>query len=195
VTSLSSRKLFGFLVLLLSLVVVQPAFASAATVRVEALGFFSHPPMAATAAAIKAAAAKYGSQVQLVMHDETTADGQQFMQAKKLSGHLPVVLWVDSSVAHNVGGKTVVFRDFVGQGWTQQDLEQVIADRIAGKTTAVATPAKALTEQWNPSAIPAGMRTVEAVSSTNFLPYIEGGVIIVLIGVVAYLFMRKPKRD
>jgi hypothetical protein len=176
------------------MLLAQPAMASAATVKVEALGFFSHPPMAETEGAIKAAAAKFGSQVQLVLHDETAADGQQFMQAHKLSGHLPMVLWIDGAVAHKVGAKTVVFRDFLGQGWSQQDLEQVIGDRIAGKDTAVATPPNAETEQWNPSAIPTGMRAVQTVGSTNILPYVEGGVIIVLLVAAAFLFGRRTKR-
>jgi hypothetical protein len=199
VRSLSSRKLFPVLLVLFSLLLVHPPTAAATTVKVEALGFFSHPPMAQTANAIKDAAAKFGSQVQLVMHDETTDDGTQFMQARNLSGHLPMVLWIDGSVAHKVGARTVVFRDFLGQGWTQQDLEQVIRDRIAGKDTAVAAPANAETEQWNPSAIPAGMRTGATSGSTqsatlNLVPYVEAGVIILLLVLMAYLFGRRTKR-
>jgi hypothetical protein len=158
--------LLGFLALLFSLFLFTPV-AMASTVKVEALGFFSHPPMQATRNAIQDACKEFGDQVQLTMYDETKADGLKFMQDQGLSGHLPVVLYVDNSVAHKIGDRLVVFRDFEGVGWTEQDLKDVIRLNLAGQKTAVKAPPNATTEAWNPSAIPAQAGNITETNSSG----------------------------
>jgi hypothetical protein len=148
--------LLSFLALLFSLFLFTPV-AMATTVKVEALGFFGHPPMYQTRDTITKVCQEFGSQVDLVLHDEMASDGQKFMKDKGLSGHLPMVLYINGSVAHKIGDKVVVFRDFAGQDWSDQDLEQVIKLNIAGTQTSVTPPPNATTEDWNPSAIPQGM--------------------------------------
>jgi len=158
--------LLSFLVLLFSLFLFTPV-AMATTVKVEALGFFSHPPMGPTKNAIQDACKEFGDQVQLTLYDETKSDGLKFMQDKGLSGHLPVVLYIDNSVAHKIGDRLVVFRDFEGVGWTEQDLKDVLRLNLAGQKTAVQAPSNATSESWDPSAALAGNKTGTSPSGTN----------------------------
>lgn len=161
------RRLVPFLMVLLAVLWMQPTMAAGAQVRVEALGFFSHGPMQETADTINQVCAKFGNRVKLVEHDETTDDGIKFMQDKGLSGHLPMLIYVNGSLAHKIGNREVVFRDFVGQGWTGNDLEQVIKLNLGGVKTAVPAPPNADTEQWNPSAIPTGATSSQGATPTS----------------------------
>ncbi len=181
-----------------------PNAALAATVKVEALGFFSHPPMQETRDTITKVCQEFGSQVDLSLHDEWTPDGENFMQEKGLSGHLPMVLYINGSVAHKIGDRVVVFRDFVGSGWTAQDLEQVIKLNLAGQKTAVAAPHNATTEAWNPGAIPSGAGAFNSGSgptaggsSPGRIPglplYIVGG-IVALLAVFLIIWKLRKKR-
>jgi hypothetical protein len=121
----------------LGLFLIQSSATMGAKVKVEALGFFSHPPMHETRDTIQKVCKEFGNRVELTMYDEWSPDGQNFMQSKKLSGHLPMVLYVNGAVAHRIGGRVVTFRDFVGYSWTAEDLEQVIKLNLEGKKTAV----------------------------------------------------------
>jgi len=191
--------LFIFLVSLL----MSPVAVLAAPVKIEALGFFSHPPMAPLKNTLQQVVQELGDQVQLVLHDETTPDGEQFMKDNGLSGHLPMVLYINGSVAHKLDDKVIVFRDFEGQGWTRQDLEQVIKLNLAGQKTAVSPPANALTEAWNPGASAAGMAALAngvfqgANTSTgnqsSLLPiYLMGTIILLLVIVIIIGVVRRP---
>ena len=56
------------------------------------------------------------------------------MAAKNLSGHIPLVIWLDGAARHTVGGKEVSFTGFpVGSGpaffqgkWTMADLRRAL---------------------------------------------------------------------
>ena len=84
---------------------------------IEAVGFFSHFPLRATRQAIEDTCAKFGDKVKLTLYDETEPDGQMFMRLKGLSGHLPMVLFINGKIS---------FRDFVGRDWTPEELEKAI---------------------------------------------------------------------
>jgi ABC-type uncharacterized transport system substrate-binding protein len=119
--------------------------ASDKVIKVEALGFFSHPPLRATRNTIQEICKQFGSQVELVLHDEWSEDGQKFMKEKGLTGHLPTVIYINGSLAHKIDDRVVVFRDFVGQAWTGQDLQKVIQLNLDGQNTAVKAPPGATT--------------------------------------------------
>lgn len=172
-------------------------------VEVEALGFFSHPPMQETADTIQSVSDKFGGQVRLIIHDETTADGEKFMEEKGLSGHLPMLIYINGSLAHKIGNRTVVFRDFVGQGWTGADLKQVIQRNLDGQNTKVEAPAGADTEQWDSSAIPgetaspeqsttAGFQTPTDAQGFLYVLYALLGVAFVATLTVAFVLWRRP---
>ncbi|MCL6592177.1 MAG: hypothetical protein K6U80_19800 [Firmicutes bacterium] len=186
------------ILLVISLLLIHAGMALAAPVKVEALGFFSHPPMWKNQDTIQSVCQQFGNQVELVLHDEMSEDGQNFMRQKGLSGHLPMLLYINGSLAHKIDNRVVVFRDFIGQGWTGQDLEQVIKLNLAGQKTAVKAPPNAETEAWNPSAVPPMMQNAFANAGsgnpsgtgTPLLLYIIGGILILLLIIVIILLLR-----
>lgn len=187
--------------LTVSFLLIHAGMALAAPVRVEGLGFFTHPPMWENRDTIQSVCQQFSGQVELILHDEMSEDGQNFMRQKGLSGHLPMLLYINGSLAHRIGDRVVVFRDFIGQSWTGQDLEQVIKLNLAGQKTAVKAPPNADTEAWNPGAVPPMMRTFANADSGQptgsgtapLLLYVIGGLIILLLFVViVMLWRRKP---
>ena len=136
------RKIFILLIGCIALGFV-PSLAKAAEVKVEGVGFFNHPPLFAARDAIIEVCREFGEQVELTLYLEDDEDGQQFMKEKNLSGHLPMALYINGFLAHQIGDRVVVFRDFIGRAWTKEDLRQVVEANVSGKTTAVAAPKNA----------------------------------------------------
>ena len=95
-------------------------------IKVEAVGFFGHPPMKPTLDAIKEACNKFTDKVDLVIYNEETEEGQKFLSEKGLSGHIPMALYVNGQNTVLVDNKNITFRDFVNQEWRVKDLEKAI---------------------------------------------------------------------
>ncbi len=201
------RNSLIFLFLAFSLLLFNAYIAFAApdqVIKVEAVGFFSHPPMWENRDTIQNVCKQFGDQVELVLHDEMSEDGQNYLRQKGLSGHLPMLLYINGSLAHKIDNRVVVFRDFVGQGWTGQDLEQVIKLNLAGQKTAVKAPPNADNEAWNPDAVPPMMRNSFTNTNPNrpagpgaiplMLFIIGGAIILLLIIVIIMLWRRKLKK-
>ena len=127
-----------------------PVLSEAAEIKVEGVGFFNHPPLFAARDAIVDVCKEFGEQVELVLYLEDDEDGQRFMKENNLSGHLPMALYINGSLAHQIGDRVVVFRDFIGRAWTKEDLMQVVEANVSGKTTAVAAPKNAHSGFYRP---------------------------------------------
>jgi hypothetical protein len=121
------------------LVLLPSAAFCGSTVKVDVL-YMNHGPLQATIEEIKSLAAKYGPRVTVAWHDTETPEGEKFMAAKKLSGHIPLVIWVNDSFKLRVDGKDVSFTGFpTGSGpaffqgkWTMADLAKAL-DQAAAK--------------------------------------------------------------
>ncbi|MDR3560238.1 MAG: hypothetical protein P4N59_02180 [Negativicutes bacterium] len=189
------KKLAAVLACLMVSVILSTA-AAAAPVKVEAVGFFSHPPMFKDRDAIKQVCQGFGDQVELNLYIETAEDGQKFMKDKGLSGHLPLVLYINGSLAHKIGDRTIIFRDFMGEAWTKEDLQQVIKLNIDGQKTAVPAPANATTGFWDPKASAQGVNQAAAPKTNPTYPifyYLGGAVLIVGIAVTWRIKSRSRK--
>jgi hypothetical protein len=133
-TTLLSHVMAGLLVLL------PIAAFCGATVKVDVL-YMNHGPLQATIDDVKSLAAKYGPRVTVAWHDVDTQDGEKFMAAKKLTGHIPLVIWVNDSFRLRVDGKDVSFTGFpTGSGpaffqgkWTMADLQKALDQSAARK--------------------------------------------------------------
>lgn len=101
-------------------------------VTIEAVGFFSHFPLKQTRNVIEEVCAKFGNRVQLTLYDETSVEGRTFMSTKGLSGHIPMKLYINGNNTFSIDGKEVSFSDFVGDQWTEKDLEKVISMTLEG---------------------------------------------------------------
>jgi hypothetical protein len=125
---------------LASLLVLLPvATFGGDPVKVDVL-YMNHGPLQPTIEDIKSVVAEYGPRVAVAWHDVDTDEGKKFMAAKKLSGHIPLVIWVNDSYRQRVEGKDVAFTGFPsGSGpaffqgkWTVAELHEVI-DQLAAK--------------------------------------------------------------
>ncbi len=127
---------------LLAVALMLAPFAAfcGSTVKVDVL-YMNHGPLQATIDEIRSLVGKYGPRVTVAWHDSGTEEGQKFMAAKKLSGHIPLVIWVNDAFKLQVDGKDVAFTGFpTGSGpalfqgkWTMADLAKAL-DQAAAKT-------------------------------------------------------------
>jgi hypothetical protein len=132
--SILSHLMTGLLVLL------PIAALCGSTVKVDVL-YMNHGPLQATIDEIKSLAAKYGPRVTVAWHDVDTQEGEKFMAEKKLTGHIPLVIWVNDSFKLRVDGKDVSFTGFpTGSGpaffqgkWTMADLQKALDQSAAKK--------------------------------------------------------------
>ena len=150
------RKIFISIIGFIALGIV-PILSDAAEIKIkiEGVGFFNHPPLFAARDAIVEVCKEFGEQVELTLYLEDDEDGQQFMKEKNLSGHLPLALYINGSLAHQIEDRIVVFRDFIGRAWTKEDLREVVEANVSGKTTAVAAPINAYSDFYRPLNTPA----------------------------------------
>lgn len=195
------RKLFSFLVLFFLL--LPGRYVAATTpIKIEALGFFTHMPMRHTRTTIQTICEDFGDQVELVLYDESSSEGIKFMEERGLQGHLPMVLYVNGSIAHEIDGRLVVFRDFADYGWNGEDLRQVISLYLDGVETAVAAPPNATTEAWDPGGIPQAAANYESSyypreetrnNSSNMLIYLLYGMILILAGAIFMIWRRTAR--
>jgi hypothetical protein len=122
------------------LLVLLPAAASGGhPVEVDVL-YMNHAPLRGTIDELKAVLGRYGPRVTVTWHDTETEEGQKFMASKGLTGHIPLVIWVNDAFKHQVDGKELSFTGFpAGSGpaffqgkWTMADLQKTL-ERLAAK--------------------------------------------------------------
>jgi hypothetical protein len=127
-------------VLSVLLVLLPVAAFCSSTVKIDVL-YMNHGPLQATIDDIKSLVGKYGPRVTVAWHDSETAEGEKFMAAKKLSGHIPLVIWVNDSFKVRVDGKDVALTGFpTGSGpaffqgkWTMADFQKALDQAAARK--------------------------------------------------------------
>lgn len=110
----------------------QPAGA-AAPVRVEIL-YMNHGPMQPTIRALREVFARQGEAVRVNWHDFDSPDGTAFLRAKKLSGHIPLAIWLNDRDSAMLQGREIRFRGFptgagpaaFQGGWRVDELERVL---------------------------------------------------------------------
>jgi hypothetical protein len=133
-------KTFASRLLAAALLLLPSVALGSAPVKVDVL-YMNHGPLQTTLDELKGIFGKYGSRVTVAWHDVDSDDGAKFMAAKKLSGHIPLVLWVNDSYRHRVEGRDVSFTGFpTGSGpaffqgkWTLDELRKALDQITAGK--------------------------------------------------------------
>ena len=140
------------LIIFLCLTLVINVSASQEKVTVEVAGFITHSPMKPTVDAIKEVTTRY-NEVEVVWYDETTPDGEAFLQMRGLAGHIPLVVFIDGELTYDVNGTPITFRDFEGYGWKKGDLEYVLHAKVNNNISAIPNNNQ---ENQNPPYILAG---------------------------------------
>ena len=118
---------------------IPAAALPAPPVSVEIL-YMNHGPLQDSLDGIKKVFSQYKGKVTVSWYDYDTKEGEAFMAKKKITQHIPLVIWMDDQVKFKVGGKDMVFAGFpTGSGpaffqgkWTLADLQKAL-DQLTGK--------------------------------------------------------------
>jgi uncharacterized protein YbaA (DUF1428 family) len=128
-----------FYLLTVSLVLIPWIATAGDLVKVEVL-YMNHGPLQDSIEGIKKVFSQYKGKVTVAWHDYDTKDGEDFMAKKKITQHIPLMIWMDDQVKFKVDGKDMIFTGFpTGSGpaffqgkWTMGDLQKVL-DQLTGK--------------------------------------------------------------
>ena len=123
------KKIILSCLVVLALFSVPFTVFAAKEVKVEVL-YMNHGPLLESLEQIKKVFSQYGSKITVSWYDFESREGQQFMAKKRVTQHVPLVIWIDGKFAVPVNGKEIKFSGFpTGSGpayfqgkWTMDDL-------------------------------------------------------------------------
>jgi hypothetical protein len=136
--------LVGLMILLAGCQKASPAATTAQNsgnpkaVQVEVI-YLNHPPVKPVVQEIDQLLAGYADQVQETKYDFDTKEGEAFAKQKGLTGHIPLVVFVNGSEEFDLNGRKVKFESFPqGEGtgmvpdgaWTIKDLQSVLDSKV-----------------------------------------------------------------
>ena len=106
---------------------------AAKEVKVEVL-YMNHGPLLESLEQIKKVFSQYGSKITVSWYYFESREGQQFMAKKRVTQHVPLVIWLDDKSTVPVNGKEIKFSGFpTGSGpadfqgkWTMGDLQKAL---------------------------------------------------------------------
>ena len=115
------------------------AGAPVGTPKVE-IAFLNHPPVLMALTDVNALLASYGDKVAVTRYDLETDEGAQFAKSKRLTGHVPIAIFINGSMDIKLKDRSVKFFSFPqGKGtfmvasgsWTAEDLRQAIDQALS----------------------------------------------------------------
>ena len=101
--------------------------------------YLNHGPVRSVLTDVDKLLEGYGEQVHITHYDFNTPEGEAFAQSKDLSGHIPLVIYVNGSMEFSTDDRSVKLFSFPqGQGtgivpdgtWTMDDLRQVLDEAV-----------------------------------------------------------------
>jgi hypothetical protein len=133
------KKGILFFFLAVSLVCIPWTVSAGKPVKIEVL-YMNHGPLQDSLDGIKKVFSQYKERVSVSWYDFESKEGETFMAKKKITQHIPLMIWMDDQVKFKVEGKDMVFAGFpTGSGpaffqgkWTMADLQKVL-DQLTGK--------------------------------------------------------------
>ena len=128
-----------FYLLVVSLVCIPWTAMAAKPVKIEVL-YMNHGPLQDSIDGIKKVFSQYKDKVSVSWYDFESKEGEAFMAKKKITQHVPLMIWMDDQVKFKVDGKELMFAGFpTGSGpaffqgkWTMDDLQKVL-DQLMDK--------------------------------------------------------------
>jgi hypothetical protein len=117
----------------------QPIPTAASSVTTVEVIYLDHGPVRSVLTDINQLLEGYGEQVRVIRYDFNTPEGEAFAQSHDLSGHSPLVIFVNDSMDFTLGDRAIEFYSFPqGRGtgvvpdgaWTIDDLQQVLDQAV-----------------------------------------------------------------
>ena len=132
------KKILFYLLMVSSVCIPWTAMAGKA-VKIEVL-YMNHGPLQDSLEQIRNVFSKYKEKVTVSWYDFDSKEGERFMAQKKITQHIPLLIWMDDQVKFKVDGKDIVFAGFpTGSGpaffqgkWTMADLQKTL-EQLTGK--------------------------------------------------------------
>jgi len=99
------------------------------------IAFLNHPPVLWALTDADKLLASYGDRIKVIRYDFDTSEGAAFAKKMKLTGHVPLAIFVNGAMEVSLGGRKVKFYSFPsgsgqfmvpGGTWTVEDLRQAI---------------------------------------------------------------------
>ena len=104
------NKVF-FILALVCMFSLPVAAVAAEPVSVEVL-YMNHGPLRSTINNLKQLFAQYDGKITVGWHDFESQDGEQFMRAKKITEHIPLMIWINGKTGVQLEGSMVNFLGF-----------------------------------------------------------------------------------
>jgi len=118
---------------------LSAAGAATGTPKVE-IAFLNHAPVLMALADVDTLLASYGDKVTVTRYDLETDEGAQFVKSRRLTGHVPIAIFINGSMDIKLKDRSVKFLSFPqGKGtfmaasgsWTVEDLRQAIDQALS----------------------------------------------------------------
>ncbi len=117
----------------------SPAAAVAGTPKVE-IAFLNHSPVLTALKDVDKLLASYGDKITVIRYDLETDEGAAFAKGKRLTGHVPLAIFINGAMEVKLNDRTVKFYSFPeGKGtfmvasgsWTVEDLRQILDQAVS----------------------------------------------------------------
>ena len=115
------------------------AGASGGAPKVE-IAFLNHSPVLMALTDVDTLLASYGDKITVTRYDLETDQGAQFAKSRRLTGHVPIAIFINGSMEIKLKDRSVKFYSFPqGKGtfmvasgsWTVEDLRQAIDQALS----------------------------------------------------------------
>jgi hypothetical protein len=119
---------------------VAPSAGAVAGAPTVEIAFLNHPPVLGALTEVDKLLASYGDKVTVIRYDLETDQGAAFAKNKRLTGHVPLAIFVDGAMEIKIKDRTVKFYSFpqgtgtwmVASGtWTVEDLHQALDQALS----------------------------------------------------------------
>ena len=117
----------------------SPAPLSPGKTTVE-IAFLNHSPVLTALTEVDKLLASYGDKITVIRYDLETDQGAAFAKSKRLTGHIPLAIFINGEMEIKLKDRTVKFYSFpqgkgtfmvASRSWTVEDLRQAIDQALS----------------------------------------------------------------
>jgi len=134
------KKVVISCLLVLSVMLLFSNAHAAKPARVEVL-YMNHGPLQDTLGRMRSVFTGFGDRISVAWYDFESKEGEAFMAEKGITGHAPLIIWINGNPVVKLGQKEIKFVGFpTGAGpaffrgeWTMDDLKTALEQVTAKK--------------------------------------------------------------
>lgn len=127
------KKIALSCLLVLSVILLFSNVHAATPARVEVL-YMNHGPLQDTLGKMRSIFSDFGDRISVSWYDFESSEGEAFKAEKGITGHVPLMIWINGNPVVKLGQKEIKFAGFpTGAGpaffrgeWTMDDLKSAL---------------------------------------------------------------------